>query len=71
MHKFQQAESLEGWKINRIIDGRTQGDFVLPRDFTIPPGRKVKVSAIANTFLSYMFYAFKSNNLMKLYQISF
>ena len=39
----RRAENLENWKINRVIDGRSQEDFVLPRDFDISPGRKVKI----------------------------
>ena len=31
--------------INQSIDGRSQEDFVLPRDFDISPGRKVKIWA--------------------------
>ena len=41
----RRAENLEHWEINRIIDGRSQGNFVLPRDFCMPPGRKVKIWA--------------------------
>ena len=40
----EQEELLGGWKIKRIVDGQEKPEYQLPRDFTLGPGKKVKVS---------------------------
>ena len=45
-HLILQEEVLSGWRIQRIIDGSERADFTIPRDFSIKPGQKVKVSVL-------------------------
>ncbi|KAK2159212.1 hypothetical protein LSH36_156g06027 [Paralvinella palmiformis] len=41
----RREELLGGWKIKRIVDGQEKPEYQLPRDFTLGPGKKVKIFA--------------------------
>jgi len=39
----RKEESLSGWRINRVIDGRDTGNVTLPQGFRIPGGQKARI----------------------------
>jgi len=41
----RREETLGGWSVQRVIDGQPRNEFTMPRDFTMPPGRKCKIWA--------------------------
>jgi len=39
----RKEESLSGWRLNRVIDGRDTGNVTLPQGFRIPGGQKARI----------------------------
>lgn len=56
----RREELLGGWKIKRIVDGSEKPEYQLPRDFTLGPGRKVKIFAGSGAGISDLTAPFNS-----------